>query len=120
MKTIQTFIGRLSKSPAAPRLESCRSFLITSEDDLPKGIFLGHLVVRKRRLPSLIFAGALENSKKNLAEMLVLDLDTEIQIQQVRLELAQKMREHRMLATELELERQLREDEKIARIYFGM
>jgi riboflavin kinase/FMN adenylyltransferase len=94
---------------------------IAAPDNIKDGIYLGYTVFDGKRYPSLCFVGAAVtfNETQRFAESYILDFHGDLYGKTIALELEQFIRESRKFDSPQEMQRQIKEDERIARVFFA-
>ena len=92
---------------------------IQIDEKIEDGIYIS--TVGPAQLPGLVFIGAAETfgERKRWAEVHILDFDADIYGQIIEVELIKKIRENRKFDSQKELVLQMKNDEAVARNFFG-
>lgn len=90
--------------------------------DIDDGTYLAQAIWQGRKFPSLAFIGAAETfgETRRFLEVYLLDFSDDLYGQELRVELVKKIRNNQKFASAEELVEQIKEDERVAREYFGI
>ncbi len=94
---------------------------IECEANAPEGVFVGYTKLINKRLPSIIFVGTPITLGETLkrAESHILDYeDKDLYGQSIQIEIERKLRDNEKFNSRVDLIKQMKQDEQLARKYF--
>ncbi len=95
---------------------------INLQKNIPEGIYISKSKIGGHQYPSLTFIGRAKtfNEKKFQAETYILNFNEDIYDKWISIELLKKIRENKKFNSAKDLITQMKKDEEVAKIYFGL
>ena len=117
-----TFSGIVKKNTGRGKKHGFPTANIDPPEKVADGIYFGYTSFEDKKLPSLIFVGAAItfDDTQRFAESYILDFHGDLYDKTLEFELLEYIREGRKFVSAEEMNMQISEDERLARIYFSL